>query len=58
MSERPMNVVAKRAYVPPAITRVYIDPVRELLLQTACLSGANEPGVCQQNPCGGVGGGA
>jgi hypothetical protein len=52
MSERLVHVVAKRAYMPPAITRVYIDPVRELLLATGCLSGPNDPGVCQTNPCG------
>jgi hypothetical protein len=57
MSERLSQSVAQRAYTPPAITRVYIDPVRELLLQTGCLFGPNDPGVCQTNPCGLVKGG-
>ena len=51
------ELVVSRPYAAPAITRVYIDPVRELLLQTGCLFGPNDPGVCQTNPCGPVGGG-
>ncbi len=57
MSEQSSTPRVRGAYEPPTITRVYIDPVRELLLATSCLYGPNDPGSCQQNPCGGVGGG-
>jgi hypothetical protein len=53
-------IAARKPYSPPAATRVYVDPVRELLLATACVLGVNDPGVCANDPgCipGGGGGG-
>ena len=46
---------ARRAYEPPTVTRVHVDPVRELLLQTGCLRNLNENATCNQNPCTGGG---
>lgn len=58
MNDRDVRIVERRTYQAPTMTRVYVDPVRELLLQTACNFGTNAPPVCD-NPClpsGGTGG--
>ena len=50
-----VSTPARRAYEPPTVTRVHVDPVRELLLQTGCLRNLNENATCNQNPCTGGG---
>lgn len=37
-------------YSSPQMTRVYVDPVRELLLQTTCNFSVNSSPACA-NPC-------
>jgi hypothetical protein len=49
------SLAARRSYEPPTVTRVHVDPVRELLLQTGCLRNLNENDTCNQNPCTGGG---
>jgi hypothetical protein len=46
------NRPSRRPYEPPSITRVHVDPVKELLLATACgfFGGENQPPACQANP--------
>ena len=46
----------RRPYVAPTVTRVHVDPVRELLLQTQCAFNIGQNDTCNQNPCSGGGG--
>lgn len=55
MNENMSAQTTRRPYVPPTVTRVHVDPVRELLLQTGCLRNLNENDTCNQNPCTGGG---
>jgi hypothetical protein len=51
MSDENVSPKSEHTYAPPTVTRVYLDPVKELLLAT-CLLGPNDPGVCQESPVG------
>ena len=46
------NRSSRKPYEPPSITRVRVDPVKELLQQTGCgfFGGENQPPSCQANP--------
>ena len=56
-SDRSTTPVARRPYVSPSVTRVHIDPVRDLLQQTGCARNAGDNDTCNANPCtGGPGG--
>ncbi|GAC1515857.1 MAG: hypothetical protein NVS1B4_08100 [Gemmatimonadaceae bacterium] len=51
MSDQFDSPKREQTYAPPSVTRVYLDPIKELLLAT-CLLGPNDPGVCQESPSG------
>ena len=55
-TDRTTTLAARRPYVAPSVTRVHIDPVRELLQQTGCARNPGENQTCNNNPCTGGGG--
>ncbi len=51
MKDKDRKPRPRQPYAPPAVVRVHVDPVKDLLQETECLFAEGQSDTCDQNPC-------